>query len=42
VSGLVLAYTGKQFRCNWFPIVLHSGQSVMIVFLVLGVVLGMA
>ncbi|MBI4731259.1 MAG: CPBP family intramembrane metalloprotease [Chloroflexi bacterium] len=40
--ALVFAFSGKQFRSNWFPIILHSGQSVFFLFLVLGLVLGLA
>jgi membrane protease YdiL (CAAX protease family) len=42
LSGLLLAFTGKRFRSNWFPIILHSGESVYLVFLILGLVLGLA
>lgn len=42
LSGLLLAFTGKRFRSNWFPIVLHSGESVYFIFLILGLVLGLA
>jgi membrane protease YdiL (CAAX protease family) len=38
----VIAYSGKRFRSNWFPIVLHSAQSVFVLALVLGLVLGLA
>lgn len=41
-ADLVLAYSGKRFRSNWFPIILHSGQSVLFLFLILGLVLGLA
>jgi membrane protease YdiL (CAAX protease family) len=41
-SDQLLAYSGKRFRSNWFPIILHSGQSVYILFLLLGLVLGLA
>lgn len=41
-SDLILAFSGKRFRCNWFPIIIHSGQSVFFLFLILGVVLGLA
>ena len=41
-SDLVFAYSGKRFRRNWFPIILHSGQSVLMLVLILGVVLGLA
>lgn len=42
LSGLVYAFTGKRFRSNWFPIILHAGQSVFFLFLILGAVLGLA
>ena len=42
VTGLIFAFTGKRFRSNWFPIILHSGQSVFFLFLILGLVLGLA
>jgi membrane protease YdiL (CAAX protease family) len=42
LSGLVLAFTGKRYRSNWFPIILHSGQSVYFLVLILGLVLGLA
>jgi membrane protease YdiL (CAAX protease family) len=41
LSGLLLAFTGKRYRSNWFPIILHSGQSVYFFFLILGLVLGL-
>lgn len=41
-ADLIFAYSGKRFRSNWFPIILHSGQSVFILFLILGLVLGLA
>lgn len=41
-AALVFAFTGKRFRSNWFPIILHSGQSVFFLFLILGLVLGLA
>jgi membrane protease YdiL (CAAX protease family) len=42
LSGLLLAFTGKRFRSNWFPIILHSGQSIYFTFLILGLILGLA
>jgi uncharacterized protein len=42
VTGLVFAFTGKQYRSNWFPIILHSGQSIYFIFLILGLILGRA
>ena len=42
VSGLLLAFVAKRYRSNWFPIILHSGQSVYFIFLILGLVLGLA
>jgi membrane protease YdiL (CAAX protease family) len=41
-ADLVFAFSGKRFRTIWFPIILHSGQSVLLLFLILGLVLGLA
>lgn len=41
-TGLIYAFTGKRFHSNWFPIILHSGQSIYFSFLILGLVLGVA
>lgn len=41
-GALIIAYSGKRFRSNWFPIILHSGQSAFFLFLILGLVLGLA
>lgn len=41
-ADLILAFSGKRFRNNWFPIIIHSGQSVFFLILILGVVLGLA
>ncbi len=41
-QDLVFAFSGKRFRSTWFPIILHSGQSAYILFLLLGLVLGWA
>jgi uncharacterized protein len=41
-GDLTLAYSGKRFRSNWFPIILHTGQTVFFLFLILGLVLGLA
>jgi uncharacterized protein len=40
-ADLILAFSGKRFRSNWFPIILHSGQSVFFLSLILGLVLGL-
>ena len=41
-GDLLFAYSGKRFHSNWFPIILHSGQTVFLLFLILGIVLGLA
>jgi membrane protease YdiL (CAAX protease family) len=41
-ADLVIAYSGKRFRSNWFPIILHSGQTVFFLFLIVGLILGLA
>lgn len=40
--GCLMAFTGKRYRSNWFPIILHSGQAFYFGFLILGLVLGLA
>jgi membrane protease YdiL (CAAX protease family) len=40
--GWIVAFSGKHFRSNWFPIILHSGQGVLFTFVILGLVLGLA
>jgi hypothetical protein len=42
LTNLVFAFSGKRFRSNWFPIILHSLQTVFFVVMILGVVLGLA
>jgi len=42
LSGLLYAFPGKRYQSNWFPILLHSGQSFYFIFLILGLVLGLA
>ena len=42
LHGLLLAFTGKRYHSNWFPIILHSGQSIYFSVLILGLVLGLA
>jgi membrane protease YdiL (CAAX protease family) len=40
--GWLMAFTGKHYRSNWFPIILHNGQAFYFGFLILGLVLGLA
>jgi uncharacterized protein len=40
--GLLVAFIAKRYRTNWFPIILHSAQSIYFGFLILGLVLGLA
>ncbi len=42
LTDMVYAYSSKRFHSNWFAIILHSGQTVYLLFLVLGLVLGLA
>jgi membrane protease YdiL (CAAX protease family) len=42
LSGLLYASTAKRYRTTWFSIILHSGQSAFFLFLILGLVLGLA
>ena len=41
-SDLGLAFSGRYFRSNWFPIILHRLQTVVFLVIILGVVLGLA
>jgi CAAX protease family protein len=41
-GGLIYTFPAKRFRSNWFSIILHSGQSVFLLVLILGLVLGLA
>lgn len=40
--GWLMAFIAKSYRSNWFPIILHNGQAVYLLFLILGLVLGFA
>src|SRR5215216_1728485 len=42
LSGWLLAYPAKRYRSNWFPIIIHSGQSIFFIVVILGLVLGLA
>src|SRR5215204_6588568 len=42
LTGLLYTYPAYRYRSTWMAIILHSGQSVYLAFLVLGVVLGLA
>jgi CAAX protease family protein len=42
LTGWIFAFSGKRFQSNWFPIILHSAEGVFFLFLILGLVLGLA
>ena len=42
LSGWLLAYPAKRYRSNWFPILIHSSQSIFFIVVILGLVLGLA
>jgi membrane protease YdiL (CAAX protease family) len=43
ISGVLLyAFPSKRFRSTWMGIIVHSGQSLLFLFLMLGLVLGLA
>jgi CAAX protease family protein len=42
LSGWLLAYPAKRYRSNWFPILIHSGQSIFFIVIIFGFVLGLA
>ncbi len=41
ITGVVYAFSSKRFHSNWFSIILHSAQSVFLLFLILALVLGL-
>lgn len=41
LMSLIFAFSSKRFHSNWFAIILHSGQSIFFLFLLLGLVLGL-
>jgi membrane protease YdiL (CAAX protease family) len=42
LSGiLLLAFPARRFRSTWMSVIVHSGQSVYFLFLMLGFVLGL-
>jgi membrane protease YdiL (CAAX protease family) len=42
IAGILYAYPARCFRSTWMAIILHSAQSVFFIFLILGIVLGLA
>jgi membrane protease YdiL (CAAX protease family) len=42
ISGMLLAYPARRFRSTWMSVIVHSAQSVFFLFLILGLVLGLA
>lgn len=43
LTGMIFyAFSTKRLRSTWFPVILHSGHGVFMLFLILGLVLGLA
>jgi uncharacterized protein len=42
LSGWIFAFSAKRFHSSWFAIILHSGETVLLLVMILGVVLGLA
>jgi membrane protease YdiL (CAAX protease family) len=42
LTGWVYAFSAKRFHTTWFSIVLHSGQNIYMLCLIVGLVLGLA
>lgn len=38
-GDVVIAYSGRRFRSQWFPIIIHSGMNVFFLFLIRGLIL---
>jgi membrane protease YdiL (CAAX protease family) len=41
ITGLLYSYPTKRYRSTWMGVILHSAQSVFVIFLILGLVLGL-
>jgi len=42
LTGSLFAYTTKRWRCAWFGLIPHAIEGVFLLFLILGIVLGLA
>ena len=42
LSGILYAYPSRRFRSSWFGLILHAADGVFFLFLILGLVLGLA
>jgi uncharacterized protein len=42
LSTSVFAFATLRFRSTWFSIILHSGQSILLLFMILALILGIA
>jgi membrane protease YdiL (CAAX protease family) len=42
LTGWIYTFPAKRFQSNWFSIILHSSETVFFLFLILGLVLGLA
>jgi len=42
MSGIIYAYPSRRFRSAWFGLILHGVDGLFILFLILGLVLGLA
>ena len=42
LGGLLYAYPSRRFRCAWFGLIPHAVEGVFILFIILGLVLGLA
>ena len=41
LSGIILAYPSKRFRCAWFGQIVHSVEGLFLLFIMLGLILGL-
>jgi len=42
LSGFVFSFPARRFRCNWMAVIIHGAEGIFILFLILGIVLGLA
>jgi uncharacterized protein len=42
VSNLAIVWPAKRFQSNWMAVIVHGAEGIFFIFVVLGVILGLA
>jgi hypothetical protein len=40
LSGIIIAYPSRRFRCAWFGVIVHGADGIFFIFIILSLVLG--